>query len=35
MDSTKKCAGTHYVEIVLLHPVVSANHIVHYGVSRA
>jgi hypothetical protein len=34
-DFNKKCAGTHYVEIVFLHPVRSAGHVVYSDVSVA
>jgi hypothetical protein len=29
----KKCTGTRYTEIVFLHPMGSASHVVHAGVS--
>jgi hypothetical protein len=29
----KKCAGTSYVELIFLHPVGSAGHVVHFGES--
>jgi hypothetical protein len=29
----KKCAETRYVELLLLHPVGSVGHVVHFGVS--
>jgi hypothetical protein len=34
-NSTKKCAGTPYAELVFLHLVVSAGHVVYSGASRA
>jgi hypothetical protein len=34
-DFNKKHAGTHYVEIVFLHPVRSAGHVVRSGASGA
>jgi hypothetical protein len=33
--SGKKRAGTRYVEMLILHPLGSARHVVHFGVSRA
>jgi hypothetical protein len=31
----KKCVGTSYVELVFLHPVAYAGHIVHFSASEA
>jgi hypothetical protein len=30
----KKRTGTHYAEVMLLHSVGSAGHVMHFGVSR-
>jgi hypothetical protein len=29
----KKCIGTHYAELLFLHPVGFVGHVVHFGVS--